>query len=385
MHYEKKVMLDEILLQPSFLKENGRPILENLAKSLEKHDISKVRHVYILGCGDSYYSALANRMSLMEMTGLYVESIEALEFSRYVVNHMPEGSAVIGVSNSGTVSRTIEGVKRAREKGALTFAITTSKAAPLALAVDIPLIVNSPPNIKERPDGPPVVTPGSVTYLASLLGVYCVGIAFGRKLGRLTEKNVQERLAELDELSANVLETITSLDQVTRDYAEKLSPGKRLMILGGGPNYATAFFCVAKLFESLRQPASAVEMEEWAHEEYFVSDKDASVFVIVPPGESRDRALEQMRAARDMGAEVIAVCAESDTEMENYADVLFRIKGKVREELSPFIYCVPFQLFSCYLSSARGKFFLGFDDPKRREVNFRQIFNSQTKNLQGEK
>ncbi|SLM18810.1 Glucosamine 6-phosphate synthetase, contains amidotransferase and phosphosugar isomerase domain [uncultured spirochete] len=385
MHYEKKVMLEEILLQPSFLKENGKAILENLNSSLKKHDISAITHLYILGCGDSYYSALANRMSLMEMTGLYVESIEALEFSRYVVNYMPTGSAVIGVSNSGTVSRTIEGVKRAREKGALTFAITTSMTSPLAQAVDIPLIVNSPPNIKERPDGPPVVTPGSVSYIASLLGVYCVGIAFGKKLGRLTDENVQSRLAELDGLADNILATIKLLDPIAREYAEKLPVERRLMILGGGPNYATAFFSVAKLFEGLRHPASAVEMEEWAHEEYFISDKDASVFVIVPPGESRSRALEQMRAAHDMGAEVIAICSAADVEIEKYADVLFPISGAIREELTPFIYCVPFELFSCYLSSVRNKFFLGFDDPKRREVNFRQIFNSQIKDLQGKK
>jgi glucosamine 6-phosphate synthetase-like amidotransferase/phosphosugar isomerase protein len=382
MDHEKKVMLDEIRLQPGFIKENGRPILDNLMKELQKHDIGKIKNVFIIGCGDSYYSALANRMSLMETTKLYVEPVEALEFSRFVVNHLPEGSAVIGVSNSGTVSRTIEGVTRARQKGALTFAITTNPNVPLAQAVDIPMIVNSPPNIKERPDGPPVVTPGSVTYIASLLGVYCVGLALGLKLGNLSNADVEARLAELEKLSADMATTIDSVDKITNEYAAKLAPGKRIIILGGGPNYATAFFSVAKLFESLRHPASAVEMEEWAHEEYFVSDQDAEVFVIVPPGEARDRAIEQMRAARDMGATVVAIASEEDTELKKYADKIFPIKGKVRESLTPFVYCVPFQLFSCYLSIARGRAFLGFDDPKRREVNFRQIFNSQTKKLE---
>ncbi|GAB6276331.1 MAG: hypothetical protein SAMD01599839_08710 [Rectinema sp.] len=59
----------------------------------------------------------------------------------------------------------------------------------------------------------------------------------------------------------------------------------------------------------------------------FIPDKDASVFVIVPPGESRSRALEQMRAAHDMGAEVIAICSAADVEIEKYADVLFPISG----------------------------------------------------------
>ena len=378
MEEEKKVMLEEISLQPSFLRENANPILQNLASSLKEHDISTITHIYILGCGDSFYSALANRMSLMELTGLYVESVEALEFSRYVVNYMPKGSAVIGVSNSGTVSRTIEGVKRARENGALTFAITTSANSPLAQAVDIPLVVNSPPNIKERRNGPPIVTPGTVTYMASLLGVYCVGMAFGRKLGRLTDEDVQKRLEEIDSISVTIDKTIKSIDPIAQEYAKKLPIERRILVLGGGPNYATAFFSVAKLFEALRCPASAVEMEEWAHEEYFVSDKNTSVFVIVPPGEARSRAIEQMKAAHDMGAEVIAICASSDTEISQYADSTFLIQGEIREELTPFVYCIPFELLSCYLSDVRHSFFLGFDDPKRREVNFRQIFNSLT-------
>ena len=385
MDHEKQVMLEEIRLQPEFLRSNGKPILDNLTAELSKRDISRIRNVFIIGCGDSYFSALANRMSLMEITGLYVEPMESLEFSRYVVNHMPEGSAVIGVSNSGTVSRTIEGVSRARQKGALTFAITTRATTPLAQAVDIPLIVNSTPNIKERPGQAPVVTPGSVTYIASLLGVYCVGLAFGLKLGALTAAQADARLEELSRLADTIAATIDTVEPLARDYAKKLSADKRVIILGGGPNYATAFFGMAKFFEALRQPASAVEMEEWAHEEFFVSDENAVEFVIVPPGESRERAFEQMRAAREMRAFVVAIGSDSDKELAAAADLVFPVKGQVRELLTPFVYCVPFELFACYLSDARKRAFLGFDDPHRREVNFRQIFNSQSRPLEGKK
>ncbi len=382
MDHEKKIMLEEIRLQPDFLRKNGKPILDSLAAALKEHELSRIRHVFILGCGDSYFSALANRISFMEMTGLYVEAIEALEFSRYIVNHMPEGSAVIGVSNSGTVSRTIEAVTRARQKGALTFAITTKSSAPLAHAVDIPLIVNSPPNIKERPGEPPTVTPGSLTYIASLLGVYCVGLSFGLRLGSVSAADAQRRLQELSGVADAIAMTIDAVEPVARDYAGKLSADKRLIILGGGPNYGTAFFGMAKFFEALRQPASAVEMEEWAHEEYFVSDKDAVEFVIVAPGECRDRAYEQMSAAREMGAAVVAIGSAADKDLGSAADVVFPVHGQVREPLSPFVYCVPFELFACYLASARNRAFLGFDDPHRRQVNFRQIFNSKMK--QGE-
>ena len=46
-----------------------------------------------------------------------IEPVESLEFSRYLVAYLPTDSFVFGVSNSGTVSRTIEGrAARARAR-----------------------------------------------------------------------------------------------------------------------------------------------------------------------------------------------------------------------------------------------------------------------------
>ena len=114
----------------------------------------------MIGCGDSYCAALAARSFVMDATGLMVEPVEALEFSRYLIRHVPSDAFVFGISNSGTVSRTIEGVALARERGAWTFAVTVSATNRLAQTAETLVKVNAVPNIKERPDGTRVVTPG---------------------------------------------------------------------------------------------------------------------------------------------------------------------------------------------------------------------------------
>ena len=92
-------------------------------------------------------------------------------------------------------------------------------------------------------------------------------------------------------------------------------------------------------------------MEEWAHEEYFITDEDAEVFVMAPlNSESYDRSLEQMRGAKDMDAHVIAIGSAADKSLKDHADLVLGIAGNLPENLTPFVYDIPFQFVSCFLA-----------------------------------
>ena len=195
--HEKQVMLLEIGTQPGFVRDNIDSMLASMRGVLDKRDPGTIRHGFIIGCGDSYCAGLAARSYMMEATDRFVEPVEALEFSRYLVSRIPDGSFVFGVSNSGTVSRTIEGVALARERGAWTFAVTVSEKTRLAEAAETLIKVNATPNIKERPDGTRVVTPGSVTYTASMLGLFVASIAFGERVGTLDAGRSAALVADL--------------------------------------------------------------------------------------------------------------------------------------------------------------------------------------------
>lgn len=377
MDHEKNVMIEEIELQPGFVRKNIDEVHARMHSVLESRPTEKISNIFTIGCGDSYCAALGARHYMLSATRRYVEPVESLEFSRYLVEHIPENSVVFGVSNSGTVSRTIEGVQEARARGAWTFGLTVSDQNTLARTVDVPLILNSPPNIKEAPDGTRVVTPGTVTYTASLLGLYIAAIALGERIGSLTQADVAARLADLRVVADEMERTLGALKEPARALAQSITPDRKVIILGGGPNFATGYFAMAKMFEAMREPAHFSELEEWAHEQYFITDENSDVFVILPPGKSRDRGLEQMEAARDMKARVIAVAAEDDDEARRASEVFFPMPSGIDETLTPFVYKLPFEYLSCYMADARGAAFLGFDDPNRQEVNFRQIFRSQ--------
>ena len=100
--HEKKVMLEEIATQPDFVRNSIDGMLAAMRKVLATRQPGTLRHGFMIGCGDSYCAALAARSYMMEVTGRFVEAVEALEFSRYLVSYIPDGSFVFGISNSGT-------------------------------------------------------------------------------------------------------------------------------------------------------------------------------------------------------------------------------------------------------------------------------------------
>ena len=240
---------------------------------------------------------------MMKATGRFCEPVESLEFSRYLVNDLPPDSFVFGMSNSGTVSRTIEGVRLARERGAWTFAVTVSADNNLARTAETLLKVNAPPNIKEQPDGTRVVTPGSVTYTASMLGLFIASIALGERIGHLDQTKSRARCSPICAPCPKPWRRPTrTVSALAPEIAGSFTKDRKTVILGGGPNYATAYFGMAKWFESLTRPCHYSELEEWAHEQYFFTDENTDTIIMLPPGAGRDRGLEQAQAARDMGS-----------------------------------------------------------------------------------
>jgi glucosamine 6-phosphate synthetase-like amidotransferase/phosphosugar isomerase protein len=373
---EKKVMLQEMAMQPGFVRDNIDAMLDAMRKALAEHPKRNIGVGFSIGCGDSYCAAIAARSFMMDATNRMIEPVESLEFSRYLVSYVPTDAFVFGVSNSGAVSRTIEGVRLARERGAWTFAVTVSATNRLAESAETLVKVNATPNIKERPDGTRVVTPGTVTYTASMLGLCVAGIALGERVGSLDAKRSRALVDQFHRIADAMATADETTSSIAAELAASFPPNRKTVIVGGGPNFATAYFGMAKWHEALTRPCHASELEEWAHEEYFTTDEDTDTFILLPPGGGRSRGLEQATAAKEMGSRVIVIAARGDEEARRVADILFVMPPDIPESLTPFVYKAPFEHLSCQIAHEQKIPFLGFHNPKRQQVNFRQIFHS---------
>ena len=376
MDEEKKVMLQEIAMQPDFVRDNIDRCSRRCAPCSHARPERALGQGFMIGCGDSYCAALAARHlhdggdRPLRRAG---RGAGVLALPRRL---LPAEFFVFGISNSGTVSRTIEGVRLARERGAWTFAVTVSEKPSSRETARNADQGQRRPQHQGASDGTRVVTPGSVTYTASMLGLFVAGIALGEKVGHLDQKRSAALVGQLRRLPDSMAAADRAVRPVVEEIAASFSPGRKTVILGGGPNYATAYFGMAKWHEALTRPCHTSELEEWAHEEYFVTDANTDTIVLLPPGAAPSRGLEQAAAAREMDLRVIIIGADDDGEARRAADVYFGMPPGVPEPLTPFVYKLPFEYLSCQIAHEQKIPFLGFHNPKRQQVNFRQIFNS---------
>ncbi len=359
-------MLDGIKAQVKFVKDSPRAIYDEIKKDIKLD--SAPEKVYLVGCGDSWYCGMATRFAFEEWAGIPTEALQALEFSRYLVKYAPKNSLVLMVSNSGRVSRTIESAVNANKYGLTTVGATSNLEGGLSKEVDFVIDLA----YSERR-----FAPGTSSYMASLIVQYCLAIFLAEVAGKLNEEQVDEKLDEISSLAEPMKKTIDANLPIMEELVKKSKISNQAIFLGGGPNYGTAFFSMAKVIESTRTNAVGQELEEWAHEQFFFTNNNTLTFVITPQGASVDRAREQIYAINQMESTSIAICDPDDKETTDLVDVVAPVFGKADELLSPILYCVPAEIFAFHFAVHNNLSMLGFDDKKVKDVNWKQIFESE--------
>src|SRR5438445_744992 len=205
-------MIAGIEAQEPYLREAPFVLYEQLKRLAISERPSRV---YLTGCGDSWYCGMATRFAFEEWAGIATEPSQAMEFSRYLVHHAPTDALVVAISNSGRVSRTIEAVKRADQRGIETLAGTADMASGIARAARFAVDLG----YAERR-----FAPGTSSYLASLVLLYCLAVRLGELGGRLGPAAARAKLEEISELAQAMRETIAA----QRPLLEELgAPGGR--------------------------------------------------------------------------------------------------------------------------------------------------------------
>src|SRR5262249_41759144 len=123
--------------------------------------------------------------------------------------------------------------------------------------------------------------------------------------------------------------------------ARALASAPWVAFLGAGPNEASARFGAAKLLEGAQRLGVATNIEEWAHEQYFVTSAGDPVVLVNPSGAGHDRGLEILTELRFIHARpvVISDCRPSGSEADG--ELFIPLAAALAEEVSPVTACLP--------------------------------------------
>ena len=353
------VMEREITTIPAVIRDRLE-LAGQAVTTVERLRESHIRHVVLVGCGDSGFACQAAALALNRYSGLRVRWEHALDFARYGVRYHPSETAVVVVSFSGKTGRTIEAAHQARVFGHLVIALTGAPDSPIAKVADCVLPAEIPTF---------GFSPGTSTYTAMLVTLLTLAAELGANAaadadGRASPDAVSGYARDLQRLPKLAEETLRLSEGPAYAAAERMTGARMITFLGAGPNEASAKFGAAKLFEGAQQVALATNVEEWAHEQYFITRPSEPVVLVAPSGASSDRAAEILSELNYIEALPFFVGDQAPP----LPAFLLPVAAGIGEELSPVLASIPLSQIGLHLMRLNGKRSYNFpDDEARRE------------------
>jgi len=361
-------MLREIETIPTVVRDQAAALrgpLGELANDLGE----PLPEVILSGCGDPYFAGIAARLAIERDGGVRCQSIEALELTRYAVRYvpvLPRPPLLVAVSYSGSVGRTIEAAATAAAFGWRTVALTGRAEGRLA-QVAKPVILDVPTL---------GFSPGTSTYVAMVVALLTLAGELARVAGRTDgATSVAAGLGAAPDLAR---ETILASAEPAERAAALIAASPSTTFLGSGPSRASAEFGAAKLFEGPQRYGVAQQLEEWAHEQYFISGPTTPVVVIAPAGASRDRAGELIDEMAFIGAPSILVSDVVDDAEARRATVVLPVAAGLDEAFSPLLTCLPLALTAFFVAERLGARSYGFPS-REHEIEHYETIHRDTR------
>jgi glucosamine--fructose-6-phosphate aminotransferase (isomerizing) len=324
----------EILEQPSVLREllrNGRDAAEEAAAA--------IRHVaphwvLIAARGSSDNAARYAQYLLGAHNRLGVALAVPSLFTLYDSPPQLSRALTIGISQSGQSPDIVSVLAEARAQGGATLAVTNEPSSPLSLTSDhtLPLLA-----------GPERAVAATKTYTSELFALAMLSAAL--------EGNPR-RWAALERVPGWVDEVIQKNADLTAQAA-RFQGAQKLVVLGRGFNYSTAFEIALKLKETSYLVAEAYSVADLLHGPVAMIDRGFPVVLVAPSGRTLADVPALLSLLEDRGAELLA--------FSDAPEILSRVKSHIElpvgvpEWLSPIVSIVPGQLFAGAVALAAGQ------------------------------
>ncbi len=338
----------EIMSTPNMVKFIINDIKERALSLYSKEELSGFKRIVMSGCGDSLAAAYATKEAFEKLTDKEIDTPVCIDLSRhYTTSKLGADTLVIVISFSGKVSRVVEAANRARKNGAATLAVTHYDDSPVALACDKVLTVVPDPFDLHR-------TPGCRTYAASMTALYSFAISVGTITGVTNKDKADDIYNEMLNSCDTYNEAIPALDDILHKKAVLWRDTPYFEFLSAGPEFASAWFGQAKIFEATGDFARYENFEDWAHVDYILRKTDSLVFLFcTKENQSLSRAKEvaSVLTRQDYRYIVFTDCDKND-----FADPLkvVNIPSSKYLFLNPLMQTVLPCLFASALQHVKG-------------------------------
>jgi glutamine---fructose-6-phosphate transaminase (isomerizing) len=345
----------EIHEQPAALERSLRGRLDAVLGSARLgglHDqearLFALERVVFFASGGSLYSAQVGAYLMNRHARLPASAEDGAE----LLAHNPiveRNTLYVAISQSGETADTLATLHELRLRGALVCGITNVAGSSLARSTDFGIYVHA---------GPEISVSSSKALTAQIVATELLALRLAR-MRDLSAGGGRAWVSALERIPAQV-RLMLEQEQACRALAERFQGAPFTMFVGRGISVPIAAEGALKLKEIAYQPAEGMSGAAMKHGPLALIERGTPVWALVPPDETRDRMVGNLRELAARGASIIAVADANDREVAELAEHVIRLPPH-HAAVSPLLTVVPLQLFAYHVARLRG---LAIDQPR---------------------
>ena len=306
-------------------------------------DLRKVHEVLLLGMGTSLHAAMVGEYVLEDWVGIPARAVDASEF-RYRRPTFGEGTLGVVITQSGETADTLVALHQARERGALTVAVTNVIASSAARDADGAIYLHA---------GPEIGVASTKTFNSHLISLYLLAMRLAQANGRISIERRRELVEALRALPDQVRD-ILARDGEIKKLAQRYSGYRNFMYAGRGLGYPVALEGALKLKEISYVHAEGTSGGELKHGPIALLDEQFPVVAICTASSTKDKMVSNVHEIVARNAPVLALVSEGDHSLDGVATDVF-VMPAVEEAASAVLNTVMLQLFAYHVAVRLGQ------------------------------
>src|ERR1700681_1623142 len=299
--------------------------------------------VLLLGMGTSRHAAMVGEFLIEDWAGVPARSQDASEFRYRRPTFGPKTLAVV-LTQSGETADTMVAMRRAKEHGATTVAVTNVFASSAARDADGAIYLHS---------GPEIGVASTKTLAAHMVSLSLLALRLATVKGRVSLERRRELVQSLRALPDQI-EALVARENEIVELAKRYSRYRNFMYFGRGLSYPVALEGALKLKEISYVHAEGTTGGELKHGPIALLDKEFPVVAICTESSTREKMVSNVHEIVARDAPVLALVTAGDHSLDGVATDVFEMP-EAEESMAAILNTVMLQLFAYHVAVELGQ------------------------------
>lgn len=319
------------------IKERKR-ITEKFIHIVKSEDI---KEVILIGSGTSCHAAMIVKPFLEDICKVNVTAMFPMVFMDQVKNFRP-GTLVIGLSQSGTSSSTIQALIYAKKNHIKTVSLSSEFQSDITLISDTNVLIMC---------GNEKAVAKTKGYHATIVTLYVCALEWALSLGLIESELYNEYIERLTKVIKNFTTVINQSEIWYNAIKDDLMDAKSFMIIGAEHQLGNVMEAALKLVETVRIPGAGYELEEFMHGIYNAISSDTYIFYFAQPSKYLDRLIKLKNYLLRKTSHQYSIIQSSSVFKTNTDCSIDFVEDSYFSGLE---YIIPFQILCHYLPGQFG-------------------------------